>query len=86
VATSGLPGFESTSMAGVFAPAKTPAAIINRLNREIVRALNQGDVKERLFNTGVEVVASTPAQLAATMKSEMAKYGKVIKDAGIRVE
>ena len=86
VAASGLPGFESTSMAGVFAPAKTPAAVINRLNREIVQALNRAEVKERLFNTGVEVVASTPAQLAATMKSEMAKFGKVIKDAGIRVE
>jgi len=86
VAAAGLPGFESVSMAGVFAPAQTPAAIVDRLHREIVQALNRADVKERLFNTGVEVVASSPAQLAATVKSEMSRFGKVIRDAGIRVE
>jgi tripartite-type tricarboxylate transporter receptor subunit TctC len=86
VSASGLPGFESTSMAGVFAPAKTPTAIINRLNQELVRFLNLPDTKERLFNVGQEVVSGTPAHLAATMKSEMTKLGKVIKDAGIRAE
>jgi tripartite-type tricarboxylate transporter receptor subunit TctC len=86
VAASGLPGFEAVSMAGVFAPAKTPAAIITRLNREIVRVLHEPGVKDRLFNTGVEVIGNTPAQLAAIMKSEMTRYGKVIKDAGIRIE
>ena len=86
VSASGLPGFESTSMAGIFAPAKTPTDIINRLNQELVRFLNRDDAKERLFSVGQEVVAGTPAQLAATMKSEMTKLGKVIKDAGIRAE
>ena len=86
VAASGLPGFESLSMAGVFAPAKTPAAIINRLNRDIVQVLHQTGVRERLFSTGVEIVGNSPAELAATVRSEIAKYGKVIKDAGIRIE
>lgn len=86
VAASGLPSYESTSIAGVFAPANTPAAIINRLNQEMVQVLNRGDVKERLFNTGVGVVAGSPEQLADTVRSEMAKWGKVIKDAGIKAD
>ena len=86
VASAGFPDFESASLTGVYAPAKTPAAIIRRLNQEIVRVLDQADVKERLFNTGVEVVASTPEQFAAAVKSEMTRMGKVIKYAGIRVE
>jgi len=61
-------------------------AIIHRLNQEIVRALNQSEVKERVFNTGADIVASSPEQFSATVKSEMAKWGKVIKDAGIREE
>ena len=84
MAASGLPGYESASVSGIFAPAKTPAAIINRLNQEIVRVLNKPDVKEKFFNAGVETVGSSPEQLAATMKSEMARLGKVIKDIGIQ--
>ncbi|MBI4191815.1 MAG: tripartite tricarboxylate transporter substrate binding protein [Betaproteobacteria bacterium] len=86
VAASGLPGYESVTFFGVFAPAKTPAAVIDRLNQEIVRVLNQPDVKERLLTAGVEVVAGTPEQLAVAVKSEMAALGKVIKDVGIRAE
>jgi tripartite-type tricarboxylate transporter receptor subunit TctC len=86
VAASGLPGFESAAITGVFVPAKTPAAIITRLNQEIVRVLKQPDVKEKLFNTGVDVVGSTPEQFTAAVKSEIAKMGKVIKEAGIRAE
>lgn len=86
VAASGLPGYESASILGIFAPAGTPATIINRLNHEIERALNRTEVKQRLFNSGAEVVASSPERLAATVKSEMARLGKVIRDAGIRGE
>ncbi len=86
VAASGVPGYEAATPLGIFAPAKTPPAIINRLNQEIARALNKPEIKERLFNSGVEVVGSSPGGLAATMKSEMARLGKVIKDAGIREE
>ena len=86
VAASGLPGYESGTNTGLFAPAKTPAAVIRRLNQEVVRVLNMPEVKERILATGVDVVAGSPAQLAAAMKAEMTGLGKVIKDAGIRVE
>ena len=86
LAASGLPGYESVSPFGIFAPAGTPPALVHRLNQEIVGALRKPEVIERLFNTGTESVASSPEQLAATIKSEMAKWGKVIRDAGIREE
>jgi tripartite-type tricarboxylate transporter receptor subunit TctC len=85
VSESGLPGYESVQMSGLFAPAKTPAAIIRRLNQEIVRFLNTPEAKERFLNSGVEVVASSPEQFAAKVKSEVNRMGKVIK-AGIREE
>jgi len=80
-----LPGFESVGLTGMFAPGKTPATIINRLNQEIVRFLNLPDVKERFLNAAVEVVASSPDQFAATIKSEVVKMNKLIKEAGIKV-
>jgi len=79
-----VPGYRGESIFGLFAPAKTPAAIIRRLNQEIVRVLNSTDVKEKLFTSGIEVVASSPEQFAATIKSEIAKWGKVMRDAGIK--
>ena len=80
-----LPGYESVLILSIWTPAKTPVAIINRLNQEIVRFLKTAEVKEQLFKAGVEVVGSSPEELAATVKSEMAKMGKLIKDAGIKV-
>jgi len=86
VAASGLPGFEAVSNAGIFAPAKTPASIVRRLNQEIVRVLNRADVKQKFSNTGAEVVGSSPEQLAVAVKSEMARLSKLIRDAGIRAD
>jgi len=86
VAQSGLPGYEFVTPFGVFAPAKTPAAVITRLNQEIVRVLHQPQVKEKFFVVGVEVVGSTPEHMASAIKSEMARMGKVIREAGIRSE
>jgi tripartite-type tricarboxylate transporter receptor subunit TctC len=86
VAESGLPGFESVSPQTIVAPARTPAGIVTRLNHEIVRVLNGSDVKERLKNLGIEVVGSSPEELAASIKTEMARVGKLIKAAGIREE
>jgi tripartite-type tricarboxylate transporter receptor subunit TctC len=86
VAASGLPGYDAASTLCVFAPAKTPAALVQQLNRGIARVLNRPEIKERFMRAGAEVVASSPAQLAAAMKSDMAVMGKVIKDAGIRVQ
>ncbi len=80
-----LPGFESTSLVGIFAPQKTPTPIVNRLNMEIVRALNRGDVRERYLSFGVEPAAgSTPEELTARIISETAKWTKVVADAGIK--
>lgn len=86
VAASGLPGYDAASIMCIFAPAKTPAALVGRLNREIVRVLNKADVKERFIKAGSEVVASSPRELAAAMKADMATMGKVIRDAGIRAQ
>jgi len=86
IAASGLPGYESVARFAVLAPAKTPPAVINRLNLEIVRVLAMADVREKFHNAGIETVGGTPAQLAATMKSDMARLGKLIKAAGIRAE
>ncbi len=86
VAAAGLPGYESSSIVGVFAPAKTPAAIISRLNAEIQQALNKPETKQRFFDSGVETPGGMPEQLAAAVKSEMTVLGKLIKDAGIRAE
>ena len=81
-----VPGYVSESITAVFAPAKTPAPIVSRLNQEIVRLLGQQDIKEKFLASGADVVGSTPEQLAATVISEMARMGKVIKDAGIRAD
>ncbi len=86
VAAAALPGYESTSSYGIFAPARTPAAVINRLNQEIVQFISTAEAKQRLLMTGVESVGSSAEQLAATVNSELQVWGKVIKDAGIRAE
>jgi tripartite-type tricarboxylate transporter receptor subunit TctC len=86
VAASGLPGYESATVTGIWAPAHTPAAVINKLNAEIVRVLNTAQVKERFMSAGSEIVGNTPSQFAAFIKHDMATTGKVIKDAGIREE
>jgi hypothetical protein len=86
VAASGLPGYEMLSLFGIFGPARMQDDIVQKLNREIVRVLNREEVRDLLANGGIEVVGSTPAQLGSAVKSEVAKWGKLIKDAGIRSE
>ena len=86
VAASGLPGYEAVGIIAMYAPAKTPAAIIKRLNQEIVRVLNQADVKEKFLNAGSEPTPSSPEGLAAKIKAEIAKWGKLIKEAGIKTD
>jgi tripartite-type tricarboxylate transporter receptor subunit TctC len=84
IAASGLPGYESISISGEFVPAATPAAIVQRLNAEILRFLHTLQAKEKFFSVGVEAVGTTPEQLTAAMTAEMSRMGKVIRDAGIR--
>ena len=79
-----IPGFEKAAMGAVFMPAKTPEAIVNRLSQEIGRVMRSPEVKQRFANVGSEAVSSTPQELAATMKAEMERLSKVIKEAGIR--
>ena len=86
MAAAGLPGYESAAIIAIFAPAKARAPVTKRLNQEIVRVLNQPDLKEKFLRIGIEPVASSPEALTAAMRSEMARLGRVIKEAGIRAE
>jgi len=84
VSAAGLPGYELVTTVSLFAPAGTPAPLIKLLNQTLVRVLNSADIKEKFFRTGVEVEPGSPEELMATMKSEIAQFGKVVKDAGLR--
>ena len=84
-AESGLDGFESSTPFGYFAPKGTPPEIVGRLHQELVRALRGPDIKERLFGLGMEIVASTPQQFADVIRADVAKWSKLIKEAGIVV-
>lgn len=86
VAAAGVPGYEAASAIGVLAPGKTPAAIVNLLNREIVRLLQGADFKEKFLKAGMDTVGSSPEALAAVIKSDMSRMGKLIEDAGIQVK
>jgi tripartite-type tricarboxylate transporter receptor subunit TctC len=81
-----LPGYDVASRLAIFAPVGTPAAIVKRLNEEIVRILQRPEVREKLAATGIEAVGDSPEALAATVKSEMDRMGKIIKAAGIRAD
>jgi tripartite-type tricarboxylate transporter receptor subunit TctC len=83
---SGVPGYESVSPQGIFAPARTPPAIIAKLNQEIARAVNAPDAKERLFASGVQVVATTPESFGAWLRTDIDRAARLIKKAGIREE
>jgi tripartite-type tricarboxylate transporter receptor subunit TctC len=84
VAESGLPGYESLVIYALLAPAKTPAAIVARLHAELAEGLKTPAIAERMFNSGIEVVASSPSELAKTMAAEMEHLGKLIKDTRMR--
>ena len=85
VSESGLPGYELTGLTALFSPGKPPAAILGRLHQEAARYLNRPEVKELYLKNGLEVVGNTPEEFAAFIQSDYAKWAKVIKDAGIKV-
>jgi tripartite-type tricarboxylate transporter receptor subunit TctC len=86
VAATGLPGYQYVSISGIWAPARTPEAAINRLNQELVRLLSKPEVKTQFAGAGAEAIASSPAQFAAAISASIAAMDKVIKGAGIKVE
>jgi tripartite-type tricarboxylate transporter receptor subunit TctC len=86
VAESGVPGYEAVTAVTLFAPAGTPAAIVNRLNSELAQVLKQSDVGARFLASGLEVVASSAAELTAFMKADAARMSMVVKSSGMRVE
>jgi len=83
---AGLKGFDVSTWFGVFAPGGTPSAIIDQLNAGIIAALKSPDLRERLAAMGAEPKPDTPAQFAAFVKAELAKYEKVVKASGARVD
>ncbi len=83
---AGVPSYEVAGWYGVLAPARTPRAIIDKLNVEIVRILRSPDVQSRLAADGSEAVGTTPEQFGAHIKSEVTKWAKVVKDADIRID
>jgi len=83
VAESGLPGYAVTVWFGLLAPAKTPPEIINRLQAEIARGMKTAAMRERLTAMGADPVGSTPAEFAGFLRGEIAKWGKVVKAAGL---
>ncbi|APV50911.1 LacI family transcriptional regulator [Betaproteobacteria bacterium GR16-43] len=83
---SGIPGFEAVSWVGIFAPAKTPRAIVDKLQREIAAALQTPAVRERYAVLGIDPVGNTPEQFTAQIKADLARWGEVVRAANIRVD
>ena len=86
LAESGLPGYEIGSWQGVFAPAATPPDIVKRLNMEIVKILNMPDVQKKLLDLGAEPVANSSEEFQAFVKTEVVKWGDVVKKSGAKVD
>jgi tripartite-type tricarboxylate transporter receptor subunit TctC len=86
IAESGLPGFESVTSFGMFAPVGTGRELLARINREVVRALAAPDVKDKLRAQGIDPAGTPPEELVAHQKEETAKWGKVIREQGIKFE
>jgi len=86
ISESGVPGYEFISWNGVHVPAATPGAVSGKLNAELLRIITLPDVKERMLGLGMDVAGGTPEEFGALVKSDIAKWAKVIRDAGIKAE
>jgi tripartite-type tricarboxylate transporter receptor subunit TctC len=86
IAESGLPGFDISTWFGIFVPAGTPRPVVERLHAEFTRALAAPDVREKMLNLGAEPVGSTPDEFAAYVRAEAAKYAKLVKASGAKVD
>jgi tripartite-type tricarboxylate transporter receptor subunit TctC len=83
---SGFAGFDVTSWVGIFAPAKTPAAVVEKLNRELEAALKTPFVRERYATLGIEPVGNTPAQFGEQVRADLARWAEVVKAANVKVD
>ena len=86
LAESGVPGFEATATVGMLAPAGTPRALVLRLNQDVHRVVNEPAMREQLLARGLEIALSTPEEFARYIRSEIERWGRVVRDAGIRVK
>jgi len=86
IAEAGVPGFESGSWQGVIAPAGTPPDVVSRLNAEIVRIVGTPEMRENLGKQGAEVRTTTPDEFGGFIRTEKARWAKVVKDANVKVE
>ena len=86
MAEAGVPGFDISNWFGVFVPAGTPRDIIGKLNAEMVNALRQPDVKEKLSSLGAEAVGGSPEELAKFVRAETAKYAQIVKASGAKAD
>ncbi|MCW8180273.1 tripartite tricarboxylate transporter substrate-binding protein, partial [Verminephrobacter eiseniae] len=85
LAESGYPGFDVTTWYGILAPAGTPAAIVQQLNQAINQALAQPDVAEKLRSEGGEVLGGSAERFAELLRTEVPRWGKIVKDSGASV-
>jgi tripartite-type tricarboxylate transporter receptor subunit TctC len=86
VAEAGLPGYAVYPWLGLFVPAKTPPEIVNRINAEVTKIMNSADVKARLVPQGMDIATGSPEALGQIVREDHARWGKVIRDAGIKAE
>jgi tripartite-type tricarboxylate transporter receptor subunit TctC len=86
VAESGVPGFETGSWQGVLAPPNTPAAVVTKVNADIVKVLQDAETRDKLAAQGAEVRTQTPAEMGNFLRTETARWAKVVKDAGVKIE
>ncbi len=86
IAEAGVPGYETIQWSGVLAPARTPRAIVVRINADIGRLLKLEDVLQRLGNLGVDPAGGSPEQFAAYLRAETAKWSRLIRETGLRIE
>jgi tripartite-type tricarboxylate transporter receptor subunit TctC len=86
IAESGLPGFEVVGWYGVLAPAHTPKAVVDRLHRELLKILQTPEIRDRLMSEGAEPVGNSPAEFTEFLKTDIARWAKVIKQAGAKLD
>ena len=86
ISEAGLPGYESGATYGLVTPARTPAAVVRKLNADVAKILNEPEIRARLAGQGMDIAAGTPQDFARSMKAEIAKWAQVIKASGARVD